>query len=624
MDNQEFLSDFLEESYDLIDKVKIALSDWEGSENREELINSIYRWVHTIKGGCAVFNYKNTSATAHELETKLGSLRKDHRKISPEDLRMISREINLIESILRNQDELPEKVVDEFSFETDYFGDFYQDSEFIIKDMTKDGFSFFELSFPSGIAPKAVEALRAHGLDALQEVDTDGRTAFLMFVKEDLHGLGQALIEKYQGRWCHLQQSSVDEGATPKEIKSAPTPQGEVLRVPLKTVNSILDNIWDLFLVHNQMSHLMQQNAHLFKENFSFLQQFEALDTLLERNIHELESRSMSMRMNPIGRVFERMVKVVEDYCQQNKKQVLLKTSGDNIDLDKKILDSLNEPLIHLIRNAMDHGIENPDERLSAGKSKEGVIKLSAIVSGSEVHLTISDDGKGIDAQKVLASAKKKGMDVSQLKTEQDIINLIFEPGFSTAEKVSDVSGRGVGMDAVVKSLKEMGGELQLSTKIGVGTQFKIILPLSVSVSKSLIVKVKDLKYAISTKSILSVEKVDIHSLKKNGSEEFYEFNGELIPCFDLGPALPDNQKYPDLPMSETHVCVTVVKGSYKAFRVDDIVQTLNVVMKPISKLVKKSPLLSGVSILPGGDPIFVLNIPELISKLGGRDGHFA
>lgn len=624
MDNQEFLSDFLEESFDLIDKVKFALSEWEGAENKEELINSIYRWVHTIKGGCGVFNFKNTAATAHELETKLGALKKDYKKISAEDLRFIAKQIEVIRSILENQDAPPVEVVDEFIFDTTYFSDFYQESEFIIKDMAKEGFIFFELTFPSGVAAKAMDALRGHGVDALHEIERENSISFLLFMKNDLQGLGQALIEKYGGQWVH-RPVVTETQLVSAEVKAAPVaPQSEVLRVPLKTVNSILDNIWDLFLVHNQMSHLMQQNAHLFKENLSFLQQFEALDTLLERNIHELESRSMSMRMNPIGRVFERMVKVVEDYSKQNQKPVLLKTSGDGIDLDKKILDSLNEPLIHLIRNAMDHGIENADERQKTGKPREGVIELSAIVSGSEVHLTISDDGKGIDAQKVLASAKKKGMETSHLKTENDIINLIFEPGFSTAEKVSDVSGRGVGMDAVVKSIKEMGGELQLQTKPGIGTQFKIILPLSVSVSKSLIVKVKDLKYAISTKSILSVEKVDVHSLKKNGSEEFYEFNGELIPCYDLGPALPDNRKYPDLPMTETHVCVTVFKNSYKAFRVDDIVQTLNVVMKPISKLVKKTPLLSGVSILPGGDPIFVLNIPEFILKLGGRDGNFS
>ena len=615
MDNTEFLSDFLEESYDLLEKARSALADFKGSSQKEEVVNSLYRWIHTIKGGCSVFNFKNTSVIAHALETKLGNLRKDPRLMTQAVIQDIQTEVEKIEQHLRRNDAQVAQAPEEFK--TRYFTDFYADSEFIIKDMVNDGFSFFEVAFPKRIAAKVQERLSAHGLSTLQEAEVGDSVAFLSFAKlsenDNLQKIANELITKYQGQWCTPQAEEVQV----EETKATAAPVAEVLRVPLKTVNSILDNVWDLFLVHNQMTHLVQQNSHLFRDNLSFLQQFEALDTLLERNIHELEARSMGMRMSPLARLFERMGKVIDDYCAHTSKKIMLKTSGGQIDLDKKILDSLNEPLIHLIRNAMDHGIESSEERRRVGKSDVGVVELIASVSGNEVHLLVKDDGKGIDAKKILASAKKKGLDVSNLETEQDIINLIFAPGFSTAEQVSDVSGRGVGMDAVMKSVLALGGDVKLSTELGQGTSFKIILPLSMSVSKSLIVRIKNLSYAISTKSILSVEKISPYLLKKNGAEEFYEFNGELIPCYDLGRTLPDHRKNPDLPVGETHVCVTSVDDTFIAFRVDEILQTLNVVMKPISRLVKKTPLLSGVSILPGGDPIFILNVAEVIASQG-------
>lgn len=641
MDNAEFLSDFLEESSDLVEKVKVALSRWNQATNKDELINDIYRWVHTIKGGCAVFEFKETSRVAHALETRLGELRIISASVTSNDLQFISSEMNKIEEMLRHQDissAPPEKASVQssqslFTFRTLYFESFYEDSKYIIQDMIKDGYSFIEIIIPESIFEKVKLKLQQHGIFDLQEISQDQGKAVLLFVNlsndEEIKKDIDAIVDKFHGKWCHLigeeNIAPLDEtpiASIPMQTlqPSALQPHVEVLRVPLASVNSILDNIWELFLLHNQMSHLMKQNILLFKENHTFLQQFEGLDTMLERTIHELESKTMSMRMSPIKKVLDRMAKVVQDYCSQNDKQINFITSGEGIDLDKKVLDTLNEPLIHLIRNAIDHGIESRLTRLNNGKAENGTVELSAQVSGNEVHILLKDDGKGIDPKKILESAKKKNLETSHLKTEQDIIGLIFEPGFSTAEEVSDVSGRGVGMDAVRKSIHELGGEVSLDTKVGFGTTFRIILPLSMSVAKSLIVKVRELQYAFSTKSINSVEKIEVHELKKNGYDHFYSFNNELIPCYDLGSILPDHRKHPDLPITHTNVCVITHHDSQVAFRVDEIIQTLNVVMKPMPRLVPKNALLSGVSILPDGNPIFVLNVFECISLIQSKN----
>ncbi|MGE3608396.1 MAG: chemotaxis protein CheA [Bacteriovoracaceae bacterium] len=633
MQDDELLNDFLEESYDLIEKVKHAITSWNDTSDKVDSLNSIYRWVHTIKGGCSVFEYKETASIAHELESYLGDLKKDVNKVNQQSLKRLETGIYKIEASLRGQSPTEEVITNdnhldsENHLETNYFKELVGASPEIFQDLIADGLTFFEILLPSDLSPKLVEKLKEHEIFPFETLTLGNSTACLCSVKlkenPSMEKKVKDLIERFDGHWCNHPKApetpvKSEEGQIKEKDSSRPEPsqQQEVLRVPLAMVNSILDHVWELFLVRNQMAHLFNQNKNLFKDNHSFIQQFEALDNVIERNIHEVEARTMSMRLSPIKKIFDRMEKVVKEYCAQTGKDIKLVTSGEGIDLDKKVLDQLNEPLIHLIRNAIDHGIENSEVRTKSGKKNQGTVELSAQLQGNEVAITISDDGKGIDASKILESAKKKNLDVSHLKTEQEIIELIFAPGFSTAEKVTDVSGRGVGMDAVKTSIQELGGNVSLSTLVGKGTKFRINLPLTMSVSKCLIVNVQGIDYAISTKSITFVERISTHALKKNGNDLFYEFNGNLIPCYNIKSFLPDHSLEPDLPVTHLHVCVTNLQGQDIAFGVDEIIQTLNIVLKPLPKAVKKHAFISGVSILPGGSPIFVLNIHECLLNL--------
>ena len=641
--DDDLLNDFLEESYDLIDKVKATLSSWDDSKEDKEGLNSIYRWVHTIKGGASVFSYKETTKLAHDLESYMGNLRKAGDRIDEQSRKKVLMDISRIEASLKGEDfshaedsfeELTENTSPVFT--TRYFEEFFTESEGLLADMAGDGFLFFELLLPSDLIEKLTDKLTQHDILPLQTLDKGDKTACLCSIqisqKPELRKKAEDLITRFEGGWCLLSREEDISEEPPVELKrpetmkhAAPGPAvqaQEVLRVPLATVNSILDHVWELFLVRNQMSHFFQANKELFKDHYTFVQQFEFFDSVLERNIHEIESKTMSLRLSPVKKIFDRMEKVVSEYCHQTGKKIHFTTRGEGIDLDKKVLDQLNEPLIHLIRNAIDHGIEDTEERKKHSKSETGSVELSAQLQGNEVLITIKDDGKGIDPERILASARKKNLDVDHLNSEQEIVNLIFAPGFSTAEKVTDVSGRGVGMDAVKTSINELGGHVTLETKVGKGTCFKISLPLTMSVSKSLIVKIGGLEYAIPTKSIIFVEKVSVHDLKLNGPDQFYQFNNNLIQCYDMRSVLPDYRSEPDLPVTHTHVCVTSFQGKEIAFRVDEIVQTLNLVMKPMPKVSRKHPFLAGVSIMPGGNPVFVLNVGECILNLSDKRGN--
>lgn len=633
--HDELLNDFLEESIDLIEKVKTSLAGWSQFSDKSEAIDNIYRWVHTIKGGCSIFEYKETTHIAHELETFLGTLRSKSENITSSDLKKVEEGIFAIEATFNHNafneslvsfDESNKNPEEGFSFKTEFFKQWMVDSEAILKDLYLDGFRFFEIKLPGDISEKILEKLGQYEVFTLDTYEKDNFVFCLCSINlsanPSFESSAQLVIDHYHGHWC-VQSSEVKEetntpsqqGQTPLQNTLASQSQ-EVLRVPLVTVNSILDHIWELFLVRNQMAHLFKENKHIFKEHLSFVQQFESIDNVMERNIHELESKTMSLRLNPIKKVFDRMSKVVKEYCNQSNKDILLITKGEGIDLDKKVLDQLNEPLIHLIRNAIDHGVEMPEDRRKAGKPEQGRVELFAQLQGNEVSIVISDDGKGIDAAKILESAKKKNLDVSHITCDQDAVNLIFAPGFSTAETVTDVSGRGVGMDAVKKSIQELGGNIVIETVVGHGSKFRINLPLTMSVSKCLVVDIRGLEYAFSTKSVVFVEKINENQLQKNGEDRYYEFNGHLIPCFNLGEILPDYREEPDLPAVHTHVCVTSINGEEVAFRVDEILQTMNVVMKPLPKIVDRHKYIAGVSILPGGNPIFLLNVQECLTGI--------
>ncbi len=213
--------------------------------------------------------------------------------------------------------------------------------------------------------------------------------------------------------------------------------------MPVSRIADAMSGISEVFMVRNQLVHLMERFRAGELDGTDVLQSWDLLDSALRRGVGDIERATMSMRMTSMHGVFTRMGRVVQSYVAQARKQILFKTRGEETELDKKVLDALSEPLVHLIRNAMDHGIELPDARESVGKPRQGTITLSARMTGSEVLIEIADDGKGIDPKRILKSAQEKGIDTSKVTDDRSAVELIFLPGFSTAEAVSDVSGRG-------------------------------------------------------------------------------------------------------------------------------------------------------------------------------------
>lgn len=387
----------------------------------------------------------------------------------------------------------------------------------------------------------------------------------------------------------------------------------EYVRVPVKRLNETLNAISEIFLVRNQMVYLIEKFKTKQHDPKDFLQNWELLDTALRRGIGDAERSTMSMRMMPVQGLFYKMERVVNDYKSKFNKKIRLQTLGENTELDKKVLDVLGEPLIHLIRNAMDHGIEFPEERMKNEKNEEGVITLSASIAGNEAVIKITDDGRGIDSQKVLASAKKKGLDVSHVTDESSALDLIFMPGFSTAESVSEISGRGIGMDAVRSSVQSLGGRVVTQTKVGQGTTFTIRLPVSMSLIPAVLTEVNGLKYAIANHEILETKRISPQELKYNANEIYVHFRDQFIPCIDLRNYLNTHASQEDLnPENDDQNCSIVIFSIHSKFvaaRVDYFEKNMEIVVKPVPKFSPRLPYVTGVSVLPTGEPIFVLSV---------------
>lgn len=314
--------------------------------------------------------------------------------------------------------------------------------------------------------------------------------------------------------------------------------------------------------------------------------------------------------MTPVKGLFQRMDTTVRSYAETAGKKISVVLSGNDTELDKSIIDTLAEPLIHLVRNAMDHGIEGPEARRLAAKPEIGTIHLGAEVRGNEVVVTVRDDGKGIDATKVLASARKKGLDVTTIKTEAKALDLIFMPGFSTAEQVNEVSGRGVGMDAVRTYVENIGGNITLTTEVGVGTTFSLCLPLGMSVIPVIIVNVNRQLYAISINDVLETRRVSAEEVLANGPSFYFEYKGELIECIFLENYLSGSENINHLIKRRSlALCIVRANGRNLAFCVTDLVSNTEIVAKPLPALAPRLPYITGVAVLVSGEPAFVLSL---------------
>ena len=494
------------------------------------------------------------------------------------------------------------------------------------------------------IKPPVTESATADTNDAASEDITDAEFEELL---DDLHGKGkiasqaaelkaekpvieeEPVIEEKPAaeEKAAIEEKAAEPAPTPAakaetastEAKAAPAPaaakdkaaapQAETtVRVDTKRLDDIMNMVGELVLVRNRIDRLGSSSGN--EEMIKAVANLDLVTTDLQMSV-------MKTRMQPIKKVFGRFPRVVRDIARSLKKEIKLEMEGEDTDLDKNLVDALADPLVHLVRNAVDHGIEMPDEREKAGKPREGRVVLKAEQEGDHILLTITDDGKGMDANILRNLAVEKGLmdaDAAARLDDSEVYNLIFAPGFSTKKEISDISGRGVGMDVVKTRITQLNGSVEIQSALGKGSSLYIKLPLTLAIMPTLMVQLGEQMFALPLVNVNEIFHLDLTKTNVVDGQLCVVVRGRTLPLFYLRRWLVRGQKNAELP-SDGHVVVVHVGNQKVGFVVDELIGQEEVVIKPLGALLHGTAGLAGATITGDGGIALILDVPGLLQS---------
>lgn len=384
---------------------------------------------------------------------------------------------------------------------------------------------------------------------------------------------------------------------------SATNNVAKTVRVNIDRLDTLMNLVSELIIVKTQLEGIDGSNHPNYTDSIEYL----------ERVSSSLHDAVMKVRMVPVENVFNRFPRMIRDIARKLDKDIELVMTGEETELDRTVVDEIGEPLIHLLRNAADHGLETKEERKAAGKTSKGQIRLEAYQDGNNVIIEVSDDGKGIDVNRIKEKALKNGaitQDELATMTEQEIIQLIFRPSFSTAEVVSDLSGRGVGLDVVKSKISTLGGSVEVRSEFGKGSTFLVKLPLTLAIIQALMVNIDTEKYAIPLSNIQTIETVNRTDIEHLQNQEVIVLRGEVIPLVRLNNLLELNEANE----SENVMVVIVKKGDrYVGFIIDSLIGQQEIVVKSLGRHLNNIDMIVGATILGNGEVTLILDINRLV-----------
>lgn len=636
-DMKEIFEIFFEECAEGLDVMESGLLGLEHGGDDVEVINDVFRAAHSIKGGAATFGFADVADFTHGVETLLDQLRAGERHTSSDVVEVLLASVDCLRGML-------DSMANESDIDSAGARGVQSRIAAILDSASEPG----PVADADAGAPETWIIHFAPGSDLLQS----GNDPLRIF--EELRSLGPLNVECDSGQLprleqldpeeCHLEwalrletaagrqaiadafgwvtdSSIVDIRAAPTtaQERSAASPgpaartgqESSSIRVSTDKVDTLLNLVGELVITQSMLKRCGEDYR---PENVGDLR-----DGLmeLERYTRELQESAMQIRMLPINVSFSRFPRLVRDLSAKMGKKVDLRFSGENTELDKNVLEKMSDPLVHLVRNSLDHGIESPEERAAAGKAEAGILHISASHEGGNIVIRVEDDGAGLNRERILDVAVSRGL-VSRddpLSDEQ-INHLIFHPGFSTATTVSDVSGRGVGMDVVRKNIKDLSGRLEVQSTPGEGSVFTICLPLTLAILDGQLVSLDDNTYIFPVASIVETVQVsrdEVGDILNAG--RVYRTRDRYIPVVRLRDAL----NVDDAPDREAQLLVIVESdGHTMGLFVDDLLEQQQVVIKSLEENYRKVDGLAGATILGDGRVALIVDVPGLIQQLIG------
>ena len=419
----------------------------------------------------------------------------------------------------------------------------------------------------------------------------------------------------------HLSKETMVDEPESKKIKTE-SAESKTIRIDQKLIDSLMNLVGEVIVARNSFEQILRNAQSDPSISPVLFKDLRDSTKNIVRISEDMQSNVMQMRMIPVKNLFSKFPRLVRDISKKVSKKVNLHLEGEHTDIDKAIAEDVADPLLHMVRNSVDHGIETPEERIRAGKDETGNITLRAYHEGNSIMIEVRDDGKGIDKNRILAKAIEKNLvspEMANNLTEEQILKFIFAPGFSTAEKLTDISGRGVGMDVVNSNIKKLNGKTHISTVVGQGTVIKLELPLTMAVMDSLLVKVSSNIFAIPLEVVLETIKVKVSSLKTVAHKSLYSLRGEVITLEWLHE-LMDTPSH--LHSSEKEITVLIIQHEKGKFGlvVDSIYRQEEIVVKALPDYLSSCSFVSGASVLGDGKTILILDMTKVLD-LGQKQG---
>jgi two-component system chemotaxis sensor kinase CheA len=642
----QFHDIFFEESFEGIEIMESQLLNLSPGTADKEIINTIFRAAHSIKGSAGTFGFSEIADFTHNMETVLDKMRNDVLEINQQLISLLLSAVDSLNNMLISHREakpydatLIENVSAQLEKLAPHPGadtppakqESSQDSKqaATTEQRWRIGFFPYEKLFYSGNDPlRLIRELQTLGEFAIKaEVDNlpdfDDLDVHNCYLGWRMQIQGQITREQIEEvfAWiegdCKLEITREIERRSPEDRRKSPGQSGRrktdtehrSIRVSTEKIDNLLNLVGELVITQSILNRVCNDLGMDSSDKFlACLEQ-------LERNTRELQEQTMSIRMLPVDKTFQRIPRIVHDLSIAQGKQVNVEFSGETTELDKTVLEKIGDPLVHLVRNALDHGIETPDIRVSKGKPEQGTIKINASHEGGHVILRISDDGNGINSDKLLATAIEKSLVAEGVElSESQIQNMIFLPGLSTSNEVSDISGRGVGMDVVKRNISDLGGTVDVWSEQGVGSTFTIRLPLTLAILDGQVVRVGRQIFIMplhSIKETLIFNHSDTNTVA--AKVELYKYRDEYVPLirltelFNIEPET--SADHPEL------IVVFDIGDKHIGIVVDDVIGQQQVVIKSLENNYKSVPGLTGATVLGDGSVALILDVLGLATQ---------
>ena len=597
------IGDFLAESQEGLATADSLLMELESEEFDAEKVNGLFRVFHTIKGVAGFLELMEITKLAHVTETMMNKVRQGSLKMEGVVFDLLFDATEMLEQMLANVRQAVENHTS-FVYTVDLESLIGREQQVI------DGIFPEEAPLPeAGESEKIGKVLEKGGVNKKDIVEA------LEKQKETKMPLGEQLVSDGKAKPKQVGQALRAQKKAGKEGKSSKI--RETVKIDLDRIDSLLEMIGELVIVESMVTNdpeIVALPSLRIKNHLN----------MLGKITRDLQTVGMQMRMVPVRGVFQKMARMVRDLSRKGGKDIEFIQTGEATEMDRSMVEHISDPLVHMIRNSVDHGIEpDPAERTKLGKSKTGTIKLAAYHEGGNIVIEITDDGRGLDKEaiinKALSQKLVKEKDVDTM-SDSEIYNLIFAPGFSTAKKVTEISGRGVGMDVVKRNIESMRGRVIISSKQGQGTSFKIVLPLTLAIIDGMLVACGKERYIIPTLSIVESIKPTKEILSSYADKwELLNVRGEILPLLRMDKlfGLEGAIKEP----TDALVVIVECYGKKMGILVDDVMSQQQVVIKSIGSGMKEVNFISGAAIMSNGNVGLIVNVEEISALLA--DQHF-